>query len=377
MAFFPFYLLLKFKKLILTKLFVISVFVLFAQDQTFTTNLPIVYFDTDGKTIVDDPKIIIQMEIAWKGDGETNSTSDPRNHFNGKIDIEIRGSSSQSFPKKSYGFELKDEDEQDMDFPLLGLPEEEDWILYAPYSDKALIRNVLTFTLASQFSNIYSSRCRFVELFINEKYEGIYVLMEKIKRDKNRVAIAKLKAEDIEGEELTGGYIVKIDKTTGSGGDGWHSEYKNDNGNRTFYQYDYPKSKNIQPEQKQYIKNYFDNFETEVYNENHDTLNGYPSFIKPESFYDMIIMNELSKNIDGYRLSTYLYKDKNDILTAGPLWDYNLAFGNANYGGCGTSNLQIFQDGSNPFWWITFLNDAHFTNPCKCRWEKINKKGTE
>ena len=66
----------KYKKLFLTKLLVVSLFVLCAQDKTFTTNLPIVYFNTGGKEIVDDPRIIIQMEIAWKGDGETNSTSD-------------------------------------------------------------------------------------------------------------------------------------------------------------------------------------------------------------------------------------------------------------------------------------------------------------
>ncbi len=379
MAFSPFYLLLKYKKLILTKLLVVSLFVVCAQDKTFTTNLPIVYFNTEGKEIVDDPRIIIQMEIAWKGEGETNSTSDPRTHFNGKINIEIRGSSSQMFPKKSFGFELKDEEEQDMDFPLLGLPEEEDWILYAPYSDKALIRNVLTFTLASQFSNIYSSRCRFVELFINEKYEGIYVLMEKIKRDKNRVDIAKLKTEDIEGEELTGGYIVKIDKTTGSGGDGWHSEYKNDNGNRTFYQYDYPKSEDIQPEQKQYIENYIEDFETAVHFQNHDTVTGYMSYINSESFFDMIIMNEISRNVDGYRLSTYLYKDKNEKLTAGPLWDYNLSFGNANYyNGWETNGLQVFEDlggdhWGNPFWWLIMMTDAHFTNPFNCRWETLRE----
>ena len=89
MIFFLSFLKLKFKRLILTKFFVISVFVLFAQDKTFTTKLPIVYLNTGGKTIIDDPRIIIQMEIAWKGEGETNSTSDPRTHFNGKINIEI------------------------------------------------------------------------------------------------------------------------------------------------------------------------------------------------------------------------------------------------------------------------------------------------
>ena len=379
MKFFPSFFNLKFKRLIITKLFVVSVFVLFAQDRNFTTNLPIVYLNTGGKAIVDDPRIMIQMEIAWKGDGQSNSTSEPRTHFNGKINIEIRGSTSQNFPKKSFGFELKDDDGQDMDFPLLGMPEEEDWILYAPYSDKTLIRNVLALTLASQISSVYVPRCKFVELFINEKYAGVYVFMEKIKRDKYRVDIAKLKTEDIKGEELTGGYIVKIDKTTGSGGDGWHSKYRNSNGAKIYYQYEYPKSEKIEDEQKQYIKQYFNKFETEVFNRNHDEQTGYMSLINQESFYDLIIMTELSKNIDGYRLSTFLFKDKNGKLTAGPLWDFNLSFGNANYhNGWVTNNLQVFETlgkdfRKNPFWWITLMRDSYFTNPFKSRWNTLRR----
>ena len=157
-------------------LFIFGTLISAAQNKSFITNLPIVYIDTYGSDIQDEPKIKARMEIAWHENGDENSTSDPRVHFNGNIKIEIRGSSSQMFPKKSYGFELKDEFDQDMDFPLLGMPEEEDWILYAPYSDKSLIRNVLTFTLASQISDVYVPRCRFVELFVNEKYEGVYVL---------------------------------------------------------------------------------------------------------------------------------------------------------------------------------------------------------
>ncbi len=367
------------KKIVLTQLLVLFLSVLFAQDKTFTTNLPIVFINTNGKAIVDDPRVIVKMEIAWKGDGETNRTSDPRTHFSGNVNIEIRGSTSQQFPKKSFGFELKDEKGKDMDFPLLGMPEEEDWILYAPYSDKTLIRNVLALTLASQISEVYVPRCRFVELFINEKYKGVYVLMEKIKRDKNRVDIAKLKAEDIDGEELTGGYIIKIDKITGSGGDRWYSKRKNSNGAKTYYQYEYPKFDKITEEQKQYIEKYFDDFETAVYTKNHDEQTGYMSFIHPESFFDMIIINELSKNIDGYRLSTFFYKDKNDKLTAGPLWDYNLAFGNANYhNGWDTRFLQVFELlgkdlRKNPFWWSILMRDSVFTNPLKTRWQELRK----
>ncbi len=349
------------------------------QNKTFTTQLPIVYLNTYGQTIPDEPKINARLEIAWKGEGASNSTSDPHDHFSGQIAIEVRGSSSQMFPKKSYGLELRDDAGQDMDFPLLGLPEEEDWILYAPYTDKSLLRNVLTFTLAGQMSETYVPRCRFVELFLNNQYEGIYVLMEKIKRDNNRVDIAKLKAEDISGEDLTGGYIIKIDKQTGDGGEGWNSQYMNVNNMPTYYQYDYPESADMQPVQKTYIQNYVNDFETAIYYLRHDEQTGYQNYMNLETFYDYVILNELSRNVDGYRLSTYLNKDKSGKLNAGPIWDYNLTYGNADYyDGWRTYGLVVnYNMGGDywqvPFWWKKLVADPVFTDPLRCRWEEIKE----
>ncbi len=116
-----------------------------AQITHFSSGLPLVYINTNGEEIRDEPKIQAEMGIVWNEAGELNEAGSEFNHFQGNVGIEIRGSSSQMFPKKSFGFELHDELGEDMDFPLLGMPEEEDWILYAPYSDKSLIRNVLTF----------------------------------------------------------------------------------------------------------------------------------------------------------------------------------------------------------------------------------------
>lgn len=362
--------------IILSLLLIVSS--LYGQNISFTSKLPIFYLDTNGKTIPDDPKIEAHLEIAWKPNGQ-NSTTDSHDHFKGNIKIEVRGSSSQSFPKKSYGFELKDDQWNDMDFPLLNLPDEEDWILYAPYSDKSLIRNVLTFTLAAKLSNGYVPRCRFVELFLNNKYEGVYVLMEKIKRDNSRVDVAKLKEDDISGEELTGGYIVKIDKTTGSGGDGWSSSYMNRSNKHTFYQYDYPKPEDIRPEQKTYIQKYISDFETSVDNLWHDEQKGYQNYINEETFYDYVIVNELTRNVDGYRLSAFLNKDKNGKLNAGPIWDYNLTYGNADYyHGWYTSGLVLYENiGSDswqvPFWWIKLVEDDAFANPMRCRWETLKE----
>jgi hypothetical protein len=348
-----------------------------AQDFSFTSDLPLVFISTGEKDIPDSPKINAEMGVIWNGIGKQNSTNELFNHYNGKISIEIRGSSSQMFPKKSYSFETKDSLNADMDFPLLGLPEEEDWILYAPYTDKTMVRNVLTFTLAQSLGS-YTPGCRFVELFLNNTYQGIYVLMEKIKRDKNRVDIAKLKLEDNAGEELTGGYIVKIDKTSGSGGSGWKSKYLSGS-TSNFYQYEYPDYVDITADQKQYIKGYFDEFETSLFEKKYDSITGYRSYINTPTFIDYLIMNEISKNVDGYRLSAYFYKDKNEKLNVGPLWDFNLAYGNANYTNAWDYfGLQVYADlGSNqwtnPFWWKGLLADRSFANELKCRWTSLRE----
>ncbi|MFY9154055.1 MAG: CotH kinase family protein [Prolixibacteraceae bacterium] len=343
-----------------------------------SSNLPIVVINTNYMTIVDEPKIFANMGIIWNGPGKRNNLSDPMNDYNGKIGIEIRGSSSQSFPKKSYGFETKTSELVTTDVSLLGLPEENDWILYAPYSDKTLIRNVLTFTLDASLGH-YSPRCRFVELMLNGTYQGIYVLMEKIKRNKNRVDIAKLTALDNSGEELTGGYILKIDKSTGTGASGWSSDYSNDFG-RTFYQIDYPKADVVTYSQKSYIQDYVRNMEKSLYQEKYSGPGSYHDYLNDSSFIDFMIVNELAKNVDGYRISSYLYKGKNELLNCGPTWDYNLAYGNADYYDGWTTNGFQYEAylgndyWQNPFWWSKLIKDPAYSGNLKRRWSSIRKK---
>lgn len=347
--------------------------------QSFTSsNLPLVVINTNGQTIADDPKIIANMGIIWNGPGNRNSPSDPMNNYNGKIAIEIRGSSSQGFPKKGYGFETRASDLSDIDVSLLGMPEENDWVLYAPYTDKTMIRDVLTYTLDASLGH-WSPRCRYVELFLNGNYQGVYVLIEKIKRNKNRVDIAKLTLTDNVGEDLTGGYIVKIDKTTGGGGDGWYSNFSNAVG-KTYYQYDYPKAKEITNAQKSYIQTYIRMMENALYNENFKYPGNYHEFLNDSSFIDFMIINELAKNVDGYRLSSYLYKGKNDLINCGPIWDFNLTYGNANYfeGWVPTGFQYKAYLGNdywqNPFWWGKLMKDQAYVTKLKNRWTTLRQK---
>ncbi len=345
------------------------------------SNLPIVVIDTDGQEILDDPRIVVHMGII-DNDSAINNIDDPLNGYDGLISIEIRGSSSQMFPKKQYALETQDIDGENLNVSILGMPEENDWILHAPYSDKSLLRNFLAYELARDMGR-YASRTRFCELVINGDYKGLYIFMEKIKRDNNRVDISKLNPDETTGDDLTGGYIVKVDKWDGENNDGWWSASPLPEYDGTWYQYHYPKPDDIVDEQKDYINNYITDFElllaSEAYN---DPDAGYYDQVNLESFIDVSLMSEISKNVDAYRLSAYMYKDKDSEdgrLTMGPIWDYNLAFGNADYyDGWDPAGWQLDVElGGDPFkipfWWYRIWDDETFRDAFNQRWQELRQ----
>ena len=343
-----------------------------AQVDFTSSNIPIVVINTDSLEIVDEYRIVGQMGIINNGGGMRNHITDPFNDYSGKINIEIRGSTSQSFPKKSYGFETQDDSGENRNVSLIGLPEENDWVLYAPYSDKAMLRNILSYRLSRELGQ-YAPRTKLCELILNGEYQGVYVLIEKIKRDQNRVDISRLNPEDISGDDLSGGYIIKIDKPTGNSGPSWQSD-----AGGIYFQYEYPKYDEIVPEQKTYIKNYLDDFEQALVADHYaDPDIGYRKYMDENSFVDFFIINELAKNVDGYMLSTFFYKDKESNggkLNMGPVWDFNLAFGNADYReGYYTDGFQLSINDV-PWWWDRILQDTTFTNHIQEKWCNIRKK---
>ena len=349
-----------------------------------SSNLPIVSINTGGQTILDDIRIVADMGIIYNLNGARNYLTDPFNDYDNKISIELRGSSSQSFPKKSFSLETQDALGNNNNVSIMDMPVENDWTLIAPYSDKSLIRNVITYHLGEKLGG-YAPRTKLCEVILNDVYQGVYVFTEKIKRDNDRVDIAKLDFDDTAGDSLTGGYIIKIDKTTSSSGIDWYSPISPPNtvAQQINYQFHYPKQANILPSQANYIETYVTDFENALDGGNFtDPVLGYRPYIDAESFIDFFIINELSRNVDGFRLSTYLYKDKDSKggkLTMGPLWDFNLSFGNANYcdGGLTTGWSSDFNyvcpwDGNSvPFWWERFSQDAIYTTDLKCRWQSL------
>ncbi len=353
---------------------------LFANGQLTTSNLPIVSITVPVAVdaIPDDPKISAEMAIINNQSG-INNINDPFTDYNGNIGIETRGNSTQDNDKKTYSIELWTNTGTDTSVSLIGMPKEEDWILHAMYIDKTLLRIPMTFYFSQKMGH-YASRWRFVELVINGDYRGVYILTEKIKRDKNRVNIAKLKSTDISGNEVTGGYILRLDWLEDP--QGFTSNYNAISGGPMFFQWYYPKANNIQPQQQQYISNYMNEFEEALQSsDGYNNLNKhYSQYIDLTSFADFLIVNELSRNSDGYKLSTYIHKQKigqGNKFRAGPIWDFDQTYGVSSVCG-GTDyigwnytqshpNCEDFE--SMPFWWNKLMADPVFENHLKCRWE--------
>ncbi len=365
----------------LTILIILSVFQLFGQVSFNSSNLPIVILNTSGKKIQDEPKITAQMKIVYNGEGERNSIDDASFDYNGYIGIELRGNSSLSFNQKQYTLETRDASGQNLDAPLLGMPAENDWVLYAPYNDYSLIRNVLAYNLWNQMG-YWAPRTKMVELVLNDDYQGVYVLTETIKKDDNRLNISKLNPIDTSGIELTGGYIMRVDISNNDDDLTFDSKVKGIGtvSNKTVsWLHHYPKSDEIHPLQTEYIRKYIDTVELLIQSPEYtDPINGYSKYIEVQSFVDYFIHSELALNADGYKRSAYFYKEKlkddgtGGKLNAGPVWDYNLAFGICNfcngnvpdswgYEGCETNPT--------PAMWTRLLQDKEFADEVKCTYK--------
>ena len=342
----------------------------------FSSNLPLLLIDTDGQAILDEPRIEAHLGIIDNGPGELNYLTDPFNGYDGKIAIETKGSSSLMFPKKNYAFETQDAEGNNNNVPLLGMPEENDWVLHGPYSDKTLLRNVLSYHIGWQTGQ-YTPRTRWCELLVYGEYLGLYVLTERIKRDKDRVDIATLNPEDIEGDELSGGYIISIDRDDPGIDDGWNSPYTSN----VFYKYQDPGWDELVPVQKNYIKNYIMEFEQAMAGPS--MINVYTDYVDLPTWIDYWIATEIFKHVDAYKLSFYMYKRKDSNggrLHFGPLWDLNLAYGNFDFGTespgpTGWSYVWATWGYLRPFWVNKLSTIPYVQNLTRCRWDELREAG--
>jgi hypothetical protein len=281
--------------------------------------------------------------------------------FQGRCGTHVRGESSSGFAQKSYSWELWDEDGNDKDSSLLNLPEESDWVLHGPYTDKTLMRNYTVYASMLENAGAGSAmRTRFVEVFFNQQannpvdygdYRGVYVLVEKIKSTKDRVDLEKLNELTTDPALITGGYILKHDKPS-IGNSNFSTSLRGVN------------IQGADPEvwnsaQQTYLQTFMGQFESALYGANFaNPTTGYSAYIDVDSFIDNQWWIEIAKQIDGYRISAYYSKDRAGKLRALPVWDYNLSLMNADYlGGDQFAGWYYTQLGSGDYYWYPRLHE--------------------
>jgi len=345
-----------------------------ADVQDFSSNLPILIVETYGQTVqysgnsdYRPSSVVVVQPDDSSGRALINGPSD----FAGRGGFRVRGrSSSFLWPKMQYALEIWDQQSDDKAVSILGFPSESDWILVGPYSDKTLMRTVLPYQWSNEIGR-YAARTQFVEMFLHidgrvlsyDDYLGVYVFMEKIKRDENRVDIKELAPAHNDGPEVTGGYMLRKD---------WAESPHFDTVTGMELEYREPRAEEITEPQKAYIKGYMDDFETVLYgSEFRDPAEGYVKYIDVDSFIDYHLMTEMPKNGDGYYHSTFMFKDRGEKLQLGPIWDYNLSMGNFHSGSLssplGWYYPERSQNGTHR-WFMRLFEDPDFRVKTADRW---------
>jgi len=288
--------------------------------------------------------------------------------------VKVRGSSTAGREKASFSVEAWDAQQNDIDIAPLGLPADSDWILYAPFdNDRAMLRNAFIYAMSNQMGR-YAVRTRFVELYHNtdggdlsaEDYRGVYVLMEKIKRGPNRVDIEPLRPEDQQEPEISGGWILKIDRAD-PGDIGFTAAGQQ-------IRYVDPKEDEVTPVQAAWIKNEFDAMAAALGNTDPDT--GYAKWIDVDSWIDHHLLNVLAKNVDGLRLSTFFFQNRGGKIEMGPIWDFDRSMGSEDSRDDdpetwdGTSDATHFFDYP---WWHELFQDAGFRQKWIDRWFELRR----
>ncbi len=351
----------------------------------FSSNLPIVVLERHGDAPVDPDSRDLRTSSALffepNGDG--------RSHLRGpatactRAGVKVRGQTSRSFPQKSWAVELwHAETDDDYHVPVLGMPEESDWVLLAPSElDRSLMRTMLPMDL-SRSIGVYAPRTRFVEVFIVDRsgstalslddYLGVYTFTEKIKRDPQRVDVHKLEEGDVAGDAVTGGFVFRIDH-----GDTHFVSH------RYNFQWEYPDAEvmreaNRAP-QVDYLVGYLDEFFEALGSDdftNPRTGRHYSELIDRAKWIDHNLLVALTKNVDGLRLSAYFYKERNGPLVAGPIWDFDRSLGTPYDERAEAPDEWASGDGTRPLeqmFWGDLFEDPEFSSAYWDRWNELTR----
>lgn len=291
-----------------------------------------------------------------------------------KVEVRGRGNSTWGLPKKPYRIKFPEK------FSPIGLnhAKAKSWVILAHDMDKSLIRNHIAMELSRVMFNrddnfhdtsaiMFTPCSKFVNVYMNGSYHGVYQLSDQMEQDDGRIAVEKLN-EKSSTEDISGGYIIETDIHEGN--------YYSSHGIKMSYKY--PKDDECKPEQYEYITKFINRVESVLYSADFKNMeNGWRKYMDEKSLADFIIVKELAGDMDGYT-STYFYKRRGiDKLYFGPIWDCDKGWDNdrRNADRNPLSNLMIYAGFYMPpyiypDWFHRLWEDETFRAFVGSRWAK-------
>lgn len=367
------------------------------------TRLPIVFLDVAGQMIGRESPTLAHMKIIYAGKdaytyGDTLAHPGQKVDYEGYIALKYRGNSSfNSSEKKPYSVKTlsaADLESKKAKVSLLGMAKDKDWVLLAPFADKSMMRDIMTYDLARPYFD-WTPHGQFCEVVLDGTYYGIFVLLEKAGTGKSRL---NLTTPGDDAGDLSGGYYVQIDRDDDPNYKSKHHPLNKIGGTEEIghvikYQYKDPEEEDfatLPAGTREALHAEIDKMEASFLSPDYkDAENGYRKYIDVQSFIDYMLVTELSMNIDGYRLSTDMYKHSATQAAAKGLdsrwklglWDFNIAYGNANYFGGESTSLWQYNFNSRepgdaehvPFYWYKMLQDDAYVAQMKARWAEYRK----
>jgi len=318
------------------------------QDMFLCTHLPIISIDTNGQDIpgrplgfgTQNPSSEMRNTFHTTPEGETEiltyitviDNSNDWNHiadvpiFESLATMRIRGNSSRFFDKPNYRIRLIDENGDNNRLPLLGIEPGHEWALHGPFLDKTLMRNYMWMNIAADVINgPFVPNVRFFELILNGEFQGLYVLMETLRVEPNRIGLNRYRS----GMPETS-YFFRIEWDRYSYRDiDIFSEYTLRLESESIVELLYPTYLNQSERVRNYVMGSINAIERFLYSSEmlHDPRS-VEKYIDINSFIDFFIINDFIGNNDLFAGSTYFHKDIRGRLIAGPVWDFNNIFDN-------------------------------------------------
>ena len=329
---------------------------------TVDTGLPVVYVDTEGGQGIYSKEDYVKASLKIQGTEQYDGLDAVA------CDIRGRGNTTWYWPKKPYLIKLNEKQS------LFGMPKHKRWILLANFMDRTLMRNLVSMKVASMMSHLaWTPSCVPVELVLNGKHVGSYLLIEQVRVDKKRVAVTEMTPEDNVGDAVIGGYLLELDFHYDNEVQ-WVEPLGRNNywGDGIPFGIKYPDPEDLTPQQLTYIKGYISETSNTLYGENFkDPDEGYAKYIDVDSFIDYWITFEVMGNHElGNPGSVYMHKDRNGKLVAGPCWDFDwgvLSYNTSPHARTGLVN-------GNAIWYARLRQDPAFEAKLKARFDELLPK---